>query len=142
METNAEKLKRIAKPRSSEAVEKARQRRENRGWLKLSKEIVIAIHYYLRISNMTQKELAEKMNVSSAYITKILKGDENLTLETIDKIQTAIDKPLISVVHPYLPCAQLFSMTQTTLSEDTFFSDNYYQSNSNHDLIACKKILS
>lgn len=40
---------------------------------------------------MTQKMLAEKMNCAQQYISKILKGGENLSLEAISKIENALD---------------------------------------------------
>lgn len=39
---------------------------------------------------MTQKMLAEKMNCTQQYISKILKGRENLSLEAISKIENAL----------------------------------------------------
>lgn len=36
---------------------------------------------------MNQKQLAEKMNCSRQYISKVLKGRENLSLETLAKIE-------------------------------------------------------
>ena len=40
---------------------------------------------------LTQKELAERMGCSQQYVSLILKGKENLTLETIAKLETALD---------------------------------------------------
>ena len=40
---------------------------------------------------MTQKMLAEKMNCTQQYISKILKGRENLSLEAICKIENVLD---------------------------------------------------
>jgi len=45
---------------------------------------------------MTQKKLAELMNVSPQQISKILKGQENLTLETISKLSETLGVDLIS----------------------------------------------
>ncbi len=90
MNFNIEKLNKIAKPRSVKAIERARLRKENREWLSLSQEIALAIHYYIRKAGSTQKKLAEDLNVSPAYVAKLLKGGENLTLETICKIQHVI----------------------------------------------------
>lgn len=39
---------------------------------------------------MTQKMLAEKMNCTQQYISKILKGREILSLEAISKIEKAL----------------------------------------------------
>ena len=41
--------------------------------------------------SITRSALAEKINVSPAYITKVLKGDTNFTLDTMVKISTALD---------------------------------------------------
>ena len=40
---------------------------------------------------ITQKQLAERMNCSQQYISKILKGKENLSLETLTKIENALE---------------------------------------------------
>jgi len=42
--------------------------------------------------------LADKMEVSAQYINKIVKGSENLSLETISKLENALGIQLIEVV--------------------------------------------
>ena len=49
---------------------------------------------------MTQKDLAEIMNVSPQFINKIVRGQENLSLETIGKLSRALGIKLIEVVAP------------------------------------------
>ena len=44
---------------------------------------------------MSQKELAESLEVSLQQINKILKGRENLNLQTISKIEKCLDMDLI-----------------------------------------------
>ena len=44
---------------------------------------------------MSQKQLAEKMNCSPQYISKVLRGQENLSLETLTKIENALEISLI-----------------------------------------------
>lgn len=39
---------------------------------------------------LTQKKLAELMGCSQQYISKVLKGRENLSIETIFKIEDAL----------------------------------------------------
>ena len=41
--------------------------------------------------DLTQKSLAEKMGCSQQYVSKILKGRENLSIETLCKIETALE---------------------------------------------------
>lgn len=102
MSFNIEKLKQIAKPCDKRAKEIANQRRQNREWLKMSQDIALLVHYHLRNSGMSQKILAEKMDVSPTYISRLLKGKENLTLETINKLQSALNQNIISIAHPYI----------------------------------------
>ena len=44
---------------------------------------------------MNRKQLAEKMNCSPQYISKVLKGHENLSLETLSKIEMALGISII-----------------------------------------------
>lgn len=97
MET-IEKLNALKSSTPSEWREKAQWRRENREWLKKSREIALAV--LNAISNnpvMTQKELARQMGVSPQYVSKILKGEENLSLQTITKLESILEIELISV---------------------------------------------
>ena len=45
---------------------------------------------------ITQKQLAKRMNCSQQYISKILKGKENLSLETLTKIENALDIQILT----------------------------------------------
>ena len=44
---------------------------------------------------ITQKALAERLGCSQQYVSKILKGGENLSLETIFKIEEALQLLLV-----------------------------------------------
>jgi plasmid maintenance system antidote protein VapI len=44
----------------------------------------------------SQKDLARELNVSPQHINKIVKGQENLTLETQIKLQTVLDIPILA----------------------------------------------
>jgi transcriptional regulator with XRE-family HTH domain len=46
---------------------------------------------------MTQKSLAEIMGCSQQYVSKILKGKENLSLETLSKIESALGIAILQV---------------------------------------------
>ncbi|MCF8254688.1 MAG: helix-turn-helix transcriptional regulator [Bacteroidia bacterium] len=72
-------------------------RKTNKAWLKKSMQIAIAILKVLRERNVTQVELAAKLEVSPQYINKIVKGQENLTLETIAKLEEILKINLISI---------------------------------------------
>jgi transcriptional regulator with XRE-family HTH domain len=75
----------------------ARQRRQNRKWLEYSSQIARRMLAAIdEKPGMTQKKLAEQIQVSPQYISKIAKGGENLTLETISKLAAALETELIS----------------------------------------------
>jgi antitoxin component HigA of HigAB toxin-antitoxin module len=65
---------------------------DNNDWLELSFKIALKVLRYLRENGMTQKALATELGFSPQYMSKVLKGRENLTLETISKIQNAINE--------------------------------------------------
>jgi transcriptional regulator with XRE-family HTH domain len=45
---------------------------------------------------LTQKQLAEQMGCSQQYVSKVLKGQENLSLETISKIEDCLNISIFS----------------------------------------------
>jgi transcriptional regulator with XRE-family HTH domain len=77
---------------------KAEWRNLNEAWLMISAKIAIKTLSALRNKGISQKDLAEKMNVSPQYINKIVKGQENLSLETITKLEAALGIQLIEII--------------------------------------------
>jgi transcriptional regulator with XRE-family HTH domain len=73
-------------------------RKANKAWLIKSARIAVKILLALREKQMTQVQLAEKMAVSPQQINKILKGRENLTLETTSRLEEALGIELITVL--------------------------------------------
>ena len=71
--------------------ERAEWRRANRTWLRRSQEIAVRMLDKMEQIRLTQKSLAERMGCSQQYVSKVLKGQENLSLETITKIESALD---------------------------------------------------
>ena len=47
---------------------------------------------------LTQKSLAERMGCSQQYISRVLKGTENLSIETISKIELALELEILELV--------------------------------------------
>lgn len=75
--------------------EEAEWRRDNWYWLRHSQKIAVKILLQMKQMNLTQKALAERINCSQQYISKILKGKENLSLETLSKLENALNISLI-----------------------------------------------
>jgi len=73
----------------------AEWRQKNDYWLRISQDIAIKILAYLRSKNMSQKDLAALLELSPQHVSKILKGSENLTIESICRIEKALQIKLI-----------------------------------------------
>jgi len=88
-------------------LEKAQWREENKQWLDRSTKIAIKILSVLRNNRKenrlpnSQKDLAELMGVSPQQVNKMVKGTENLTLETISKIEKALGIQLMEISETY-----------------------------------------
>jgi len=92
-----ENLDKIISSEKSNWEEKANWRKANKNWLLKSAAISLKISNILKEKNMTQAELAQKLGSSAQHISKIIKGQENLTLETISKIEMCLNVELITV---------------------------------------------
>ncbi|MCM1051282.1 MAG: helix-turn-helix transcriptional regulator [Paenibacillus sp.] len=73
-------------------------RRENREWLRYSQSIAMMMLDKMEELGMTQKAVAERMGCSQQYISRVLKGTENLSIETIYKIETALGLQILEPV--------------------------------------------
>lgn len=94
---NIEKLSRFVSKESPAWMEQAEFYEHNKDWLDKSALIAIKILSALKNQSITQKALAESISVTPQYINKVVKGQENLTLETICKIEKSLGISLISV---------------------------------------------
>ena len=97
VENLIDKLETIVSEEKSAWLEKAKYRAENRDWLKKSQAIAIKVNGLIRDKGITQKELTQLLKVSPQQVSKIIKGQENLTLETISKLENALETTLIAI---------------------------------------------
>ena len=101
MNLDLDKLKSLAQPRNEAAEKRAQFRMQSYGWRKMSQDVTLAIMYHLRVNGISQKQFAEMMGVSAPYVAKLLKGTENLTLETINKIEETLGTEIVHINRPY-----------------------------------------
>lgn len=90
MEELQNKLSRYASTTPTQWRGEAMKRQKNREWLRYSQRIAMLMLDKMEESGITQKNVAERIGCSQQYISKILKGSENLSIETIYKIETAL----------------------------------------------------
>jgi len=104
--------------------EEAEWRRTNREWLRYSQFIAIRMLSRMDELNMTQTSLAQKMECSQQYVSKVLKGKENLSLETISKIESALEIDLIKSALTYVCEYPSFEPEQRSVAEPTVQYEN------------------
>jgi len=102
MEKIIENLSRHSSPSPTKWHEAARYRMENKKWLRYSQAIAIMVLDAMEVKGLKQKALAELMGCSQQYVSKILKGRENLSLETITKLEDALKLDILSGTLSYV----------------------------------------
>ena len=91
MKSIAQRLEEHASPTPSKWRELFYFLETNKSWLRHSQNIAMLMLDRMEELGMSQKQLAEKMNCSPQYISKVLRGRENLSLETLTKIENALE---------------------------------------------------
>ena len=71
--------------------EEAEYRKKNTRWLLYSAMISLKVKQRMVDIGMTQVVLADKLGCTQQHISMLLKGKTNLTLETIAKLEEALD---------------------------------------------------
>ena len=100
--------------------EEAEYRRRNARWLRYSAMIALQVRERMSQIGMTQVVLAEKLGCTQQHVSMLLKGKNNLTLETIAKLEEALDFDIIGeALIPVDGYCQnnSFSVNRTYLSE-------------------------
>lgn len=70
--------------------------------------------------SVTQSILAKRMGCSQQYVSNLLKGNSNMTLETIARIETALD---IDLIGSALNCFVNGYMTREKTSRPHYLND-------------------
>lgn len=97
MGTAVNRLRKYQSPTASRWREEAEWRRANRVWLRRSQAIAVKILDKMDEMQWTQAQVAERIGCSQQYVSRIVKGSENLTLEMISKIEDALDIKIFSL---------------------------------------------
>lgn len=79
--------------------ENAEWRLANKSWLRYSQHIAMMMLDKMEELKMSQKQLSELMGCSQQYVSKVLKGQENLSLETLSKIERCLKIKILSLTH-------------------------------------------
>ena len=116
--TNKEKFLQLVSVEDTKTLAEIKKRIKNRAMLRESQKIALKVLLKLDELNWSQKDLAKEMNVSPQQINKIVSGKENLTLETLSKLQNILDIPVL---------ASYFDKPKNLIIELTLNSDSEYK---------------
>ena len=90
-------------------LEMAKEIKENWEWQRYSYAVAIKASGRMRALGLTQNQLAEKMGCTQQHVSNLLKGKVNMTLETMAKLEKALNFDLIGnsllsfgdIYHPF-----------------------------------------
>jgi len=94
---NNSNLNKLISNETSQRKEKAQKRISERDWKSNSRAVALTVLTQLRIKNLSQTELAGLMGVSRQQVSKIVKGQENLTFETVSKLEKALGVMIMKI---------------------------------------------
>lgn len=85
--------------KDTEWKKEAQERKSARQESRKSGMIATQLAFYMKTNGVSQTDLGKLLGVSPQQVSKILKGRENLTLGTIEKIESALNIDLIKTVN-------------------------------------------
>ena len=91
------KLDALVSKNPSKWVEESSFRLENKERIRYSQQVAVRILRTLRERDLKQKDLADMLGVTPQTVNKWVKGSENFTFETIDKIEKALKIKLMYI---------------------------------------------
>lgn len=116
--TNKEKFLALVSKEETDTLSRIQERIANRGRNRITFAISLAILDRLDQMGWSQKRMAEAMDISPQLVNKWVRGKENFTIETISKIEEALDFKLIEVVkEPKNTCLVIPIHTHTNYEE-------------------------
>ena len=87
MGSAVDKLRKYESTTPSRWREEAEWRRANRAWLRHSQMVAIKMLDRMEEMKWTQHQVANLLGCSQQYVSRIVKGSENLSLEMLSKIE-------------------------------------------------------
>lgn len=95
-------------PTPSRWRERAQWRRDNEFWLKYARFITLQVLHSMDEQAVTQAELASRMGCSQQYVSNLLKGSSNMTLETIARLEMALNIDILQSTLSHVTGYQLY----------------------------------
>lgn len=93
-------LKQHESKTTSRFHENAEWRRENREWLKWSRDVALSLVDYMEINGINRIGLAERLGVTPQYVSKMLSGKVNFSFKSIAEIENKLSIKLLRIMEP------------------------------------------
>ena len=81
----------------SQLMEDVKWRKENESWLRWSRQLATTLMGYMQEHKMKRADLANKLNVSPQYVSRLLSGTENLSFKSIANIEEKLGISCIAI---------------------------------------------
>ncbi len=81
----------------SRFMENAQFRKENKTWITWSREVALLIIRYMEAEGLNRQTLANRLDVSPQYVSKLLSGKVNFSFKSVADIEEKLGLRLISV---------------------------------------------
>lgn len=97
MSIAVEKLRKYESPTPSRWREEAEWRRANKAWLYRSQVVAVKMLARMDEKKWTQQQVAGMLGCSQQYVSRMVKGSENLSLEMLSKIEDVLGIEIFSL---------------------------------------------
>lgn len=134
---NLENFQKLVSNEQSAWLDKFLYYKANKSWLDKSAMVAVNVLEALKAKGWSQKDLAQKMKVSAQQVNKILKGQQNLTFETISKLETALEISLMEIID-YKQVAEIKTSATQIKSASTTLKEEFIVVNVNKDTSTTK----
>ena len=84
----------------SKFQENAKWRNENKEWLKWSRDVALSLVDYMETNGINRNGLAERLEVTPQYVSKILSGKVNFSFKSIAEIESRLNIRLLNIMEP------------------------------------------
>ena len=84
----------------SKFQENAEWRRDNSEWLRWSRNVALSLVEYMEANGINRNGLAERLDVTPQYVSKILSGKVNFSFKSIAEIENKLSIRLLSIMEP------------------------------------------
>lgn len=82
----------------SQFVADAQWRKENESWLRWSRQLAAVLIGYMQDNKLKRAELAQRLDVSPQYVSRLLSGNENLSFKSIAHIEERLGLNCMSLL--------------------------------------------